>query len=164
MIQEEQAVCFEPMYVDGPMPWLEKLLVLFLLAMAVLLVVRWVRFGKILHRLGKSAGGTEDESLMQKELWAACDERAISLRHFAVFTFLVSLLVCMSSVIDGLYGLWAVRSPSSAYVAHDVSYALSGFSAGVAVCIALYGSAMAMQYLLKRLKPKSATTASVPSP
>ena len=163
-MQEEQTVSFEPMYVDGPMPWHQRLFVWYVWLVAVLIVFRLVKFGIRLHRLKKLSKADGKDCIGFSVLWADSYEMAGSMKNFAVLTFLLSILEFSWSAIDNFSSLQMQKTSHWQPIVMRLTDALGAFMAGLIICIALFASSMLMQYLLKRRKPESATTASVPSP
>jgi hypothetical protein len=91
MLQDDQTVPFEPMYVDGDQPWVTKLFVLYLLIVVVVSLVRVVLLAANLRKLRK-AEKHPISALLSDTLWSDCYSKARSFKDLSVVTFLLSLL------------------------------------------------------------------------
>ena len=118
LLQEvDQTVTFQPMYIDGPSPWYERLFLLYLLVVLFVLLVSGVRLVVGLRRLRRIGNGSLGASTSADDLWNALNSQAQSLSKFSLLTFFLSLLA------------WRVA---------DFADKLPVFTFGMLVCVALY--------------------------
>lgn len=142
-MQEDQTITFQPIFVENPVPWHTRLVTLYLVVMLGYLAIWLVKFALNMRKLRKM------EVDLKLEFWASCYEKTKSLKDFAFLTFLLSLLDFVWSTINNLAALETEKVSQWKIVAERTAFALTPFSLGVIVCIALFSCSMVMQHQLK---------------
>ena len=143
-MQEDQTITFQPIFVEDPMPWHTRLVTLYLVVMMGSLAIWLVKFALDMRKLRKMEGN------LKAEFWTSCYESTNSLKNFAFLTFLISLLDFVWSAIHIFAALEFEKVSQWKFVVERIALALTPFSLGIIVCIALFSCAMAMQHQLKR--------------
>jgi hypothetical protein len=112
LFQEDQTVSFDPMYVDGPVPWYETAYALYIFAIVIVLLVRVVQIVwnlRKLRKLGKvDQVGTND----WRRVWGSTRIQAHALEKLAVLTFFLSCFVLAMEVHSAFQSLATMKTPS----------------------------------------------------
>ena len=151
VIKDEQTVTFQPIAVDGPQPWYERLFVLYLLAVLVVFLVRAIRLVVNLYKLRRA----QKQALpapVSEALWMNCHAKVYSFKELCTLTFLISLFVSAWSLADVLFSAGTAKALNSAFLMADAAHGLISLNTGLIVCIVLYGGAMFFGSLLRRQK------------
>jgi len=154
MLQDDQTVSFQPMYVDGDQPWVTKLFVLYLLIVGVASTVRVVLLAANLRKLRK-AEKNPIPALLSDALWTDCYSKAHSFKDLSVVTFLLSLLNFVWCTANDLISIRAEKTPNVAYVLARTGDGLVALGLGLIFCIALYSAAMLSGAAIRRRRSAS---------
>jgi hypothetical protein len=154
MLQDDQTVSFQPMYVDGDQPWVTKLFVLYLMIVFVVSLVRVALLAANLRKLRKAKKHPIPTPLSDA-LWADCYARARSFKDLSVVTFLLSLLTFAWCTANDFSSIRAVKTPNVAYVLVRTGDGLVALAFGLIICIALYSAAMLSESAIRRRRRAS---------
>lgn len=149
IMQEDQTVSFQPMYVDGPLPWYERLFALYLLAVLLIYLFRVVRLAINLYKLRK-----EREQFLAapvaNALLTDCYARVRSFKEISVLTLLISSLCFTWYTADSFSSVITAKAADFAFVLREVANALGSLMAGLVLSIVLYSTAMLSGAMLSR--------------
>ena len=148
MVQEDQTVTFQPIY-EGYQPWFAKLFVFYLLVVLIVSLLRSFRFVWVLLKLRK---GKELSEPAFEEVWTNCWRKIDSSKQLAGLTVLVSVLNLSWWTADILIGVRMEKTPNLAYILPAIGDALTAFTFGISVCVAIFGGSMWAQLVLNRRK------------
>lgn len=146
MMQEDQTVSFQPIY-EGYQPWFAKLFVFYLFIVLIVLLFRSVRFIWILLKLRKR---NEQSEAVFNAVWAHCDRRLASSKRLAGLTVLLSILTLSWWTADVLLVVRTAKAPNLAYILPAIGDALTTFTFGIIISVAVLGGSMWAQFILNR--------------
>jgi hypothetical protein len=147
-MQEDQTATFQPIY-EGYQPWFAKVYALYLLIVIVVMLFRSARFIWQLRGLRK---GNEQVDPVSNRAWTIASPKATSSKSLATLTFFVSMLNLSWWTADILFAVRTEKAPAPnlAYILPEIGDALTAFSLGIIVSIALYGGSMLAQFAMNR--------------
>jgi len=150
-MQEEQGVTFQPIY-EGYQPWYARLFALYLLLVLVIMVMRFVNLVRSFRKLRKLQQGRETGSPEFNSLWSRCHSKAISFKELATLTFFLSMLdlSCWLAEILSELRTAKIQTPDWGYILPAIADALTTFSLGTLICVALYCCALIAEAALRR--------------
>ena len=148
-MQEEQTVSFSPMYVDGPVPWFERLFMLYLLLVSLTTIIRFVRLAWALRKHRKEPKAASLSGLDSQGFWDDCRNRCQSLRNTCILTFLLTTLVTGWSASNILTQVTVQRAAGLGAVAGAMSETLAIFSNGIIVCTIIFTVAIFLERLVQ---------------
>ena len=150
-MQEEQTVSFDPMYADGPVPWFERLFMLYLLLVSLTTIIRFLRLAWALKRHRKEQKSASIPGLESQDFWDGCRTRCQSLRNSSILTFLVTTLVTAWSASNIFTQVLNQKtSQFSGAFAGDMAETLATFSIGIIVCTIIFCCAIFLERLILR--------------
>lgn len=147
-MQEEQTVSFDPMYVDGPVPWFERLFMLYLLLVSLTAIIRFLRLAWALRRHRKEQKSASFSGLDSQDFWDSCRTRCQSLRNSSILTFLLTTLVTAWSAVNMFTQVTVQKTASLIAIAGATSETLTTFSIGIIVCTMIFCCAIFLERLI----------------
>ena len=163
MLQEEQSVTFSPNEIWHPVPWYQSLFVYYLVIVALMMMVKAVRLAWSLHRFRIAARQPASalESISH-DRFEYLHDKARSFRNFSHLTLLLSLIVLFWQLCNSLTEVATQRVAGVGAIAGAAADALTTSCAGIIIATVLFCLAMFCERLMRRRKPASVTTPSVP--
>lgn len=149
MQEDQSTVSFQPMSHEGPLPWFEKLFVIYLLCILLMTIVRT---GRLMWTLRKHRKAQKREALPEsssQSFWETCHSTIRSIRDFSLLTFLLAALVLSWDATEIFDGVANTKAPSLPYIAGDLSRALAPFVMGVGICSAQFCCSMFLDRLIR---------------
>ena len=157
MLQEEQSVSFDPMYVcyGGP-PWYTRLLSLYLLAALVLLLWRVASFLGNLWILRASNAVHLDPARVYARIDSAI-ARIRTLKNLSLFTVLLVIANLALNMADALIQVCTQKTSAFRAVAGSFAVSLQDFAVGILICAGLFAAAWLFESLFTRRKRRLAS-------
>ena len=154
-MQEEQTVSFSPMYVDGPVPWFERLFMLYLLLVSLTTIIRFIRLAWALRKHRKDQKAALFSGLDSQGFWDDCRNRCQSLRNMCILTFLLTTLVTAWSASDRFAQVLNQKTNGfSGAFAGGMSETLATFSFGIIVCTIIFTVTIFLERLVQLLRSR----------
>jgi hypothetical protein len=150
--EDPQTVTFDPMYVDGPVPWHARLFALYIIAIVILMIVR---LGQIilnvreLRRLEKAHG---DGAESWQQVWGLAKLQAQGLEKFAVLTFFLTGFEFSTQVGDAFSGFATAKLPFPKWPFISISRQTPADGAAILICALLYAFGFFFESRLERRK------------
>jgi len=153
MLQEEQTVRFDPMYIDVFVPWYIRLFHFYLALVLLLTVLRSVHLLWTLRTRGTAARRFEAFSdLRSQDFWEHSYLKAQSLKTLSHLTFLISIIALLWSLADDLTQVATQKTAGIHAVAGALADTLRTFSAGIVVSTAVFCASVLCERLVRRRK------------
>jgi hypothetical protein len=152
-MQEDQTVTFQPMSLEGRVPWFVNLFVIYLLCVLLMTAADAVR---ILWTLRKHRKAQEAEAPLESSshsMWEICDSKIRSIKNFSHLTFLLAVLVLSWNATNILAGVFTAKAPSFPFAAGELAEALVPFTMGIIFSSAQFSCGMFLESLVRRRRP-----------
>jgi NADH:ubiquinone oxidoreductase subunit 3 (subunit A) len=149
-MQEDQTVSFQPMSLEGRVPWFVNLFVIYLLCVLLMTVVHAIR---ILWTLRKHRRVQEREAPLEsvsQSIWELCHSKIRSIKNFSHLTLRLAALVLSWNATNILAGVFTEKAPSFPYVAGELAEALVPFLMGIIICSAQFSCVIFLESLVRR--------------
>lgn len=139
-MQEAPQVGWDPISVDYFPPWEYKLLILYLLVVAVISLAKFAAVLRILWSLRNPSFRPPESEGDVLYSWETCSNKIQSMKRLIFVTLFVTILLAAVSLRDSLVELAVQKAFGIAFVSGGIMEALTMFVLGIFVCTAIYAA------------------------
>jgi hypothetical protein len=150
--EDEQTVSFDPICVDGPVPWYENLYALYILVVVIVLLVRVVQIVWKLRKMRKLEKAGEDRTDNWRQIWGLAKLQAHGLEKLAVLTFFFSCFEFAMQVHHAFGSIVAGRTPFPKWPFIFLAQQTPAYGAVALICASLYACGFFFESHLERRK------------
>lgn len=149
-MQEIPQVGWDPISINYHPPWEYKLLILYLLVVAVISLAKFAAVLRLLWSLRNASVRLPESEGDVLYSWETCSNKIQSMKRLVFVTLFVTILLAAVCFRDGLMELAVQKAFGIAFVSGGIVEVLNMFVLGVFVCTVIYAACALCEGALSR--------------